>query len=318
MERAVAAAADVVGAAPVHELEARRGRHEHVAGVRALERRPEAAERVGIRRRSRRGRRRPPARAPRARPRTVHDRPRPSVSSSPGREAELPARRAHDGLAVLARDHQVHAVELRRAPRSPAAPAPRGRSRRARRPSPSGRTGRPRSRPRSAPGRPGRSTRQRREGVGEVEPLLDLRLRVVRHHDHGVLLEEGVHPAGHVHDPLERPVGLGDRAHLARRGRPCASGCRCRGARRAGSRTGRARQGRRPRSPCGGRAGRAGRARRCSPCCGSRTGRRRRARARRRPRGGTAAPRRCAGRRSRRRARVASGRGRSGRWCRPS
>ena len=30
-----------------------------------------------------------------------------------------------------------------------------------------------------------------------------------------MVLEEGVHAARHVHDPLERAVGLGDRAHLA-------------------------------------------------------------------------------------------------------
>ena len=46
-------------------------------------------------------------------------------------------------------------------------------------------------------------------------PASTARLRVVRHHDHGVLLEERLRAAGHVHDPLERAVGLGDRAHLA-------------------------------------------------------------------------------------------------------
>ena len=55
--------------------------------------------------------------------------------------------------------------------------------------------------------------------------------------------------AGHVHDALERAVGLADRLDLAPRARTCASRCRCRAARRAGSRRGRSRPGTRRRTP---------------------------------------------------------------------
>src|SRR4051812_29705037 len=48
MQRTVAAAADVVEAAPVDELVTGRGRHEQVAGGRAGERRPQALERVRV------------------------------------------------------------------------------------------------------------------------------------------------------------------------------------------------------------------------------------------------------------------------------
>src|SRR5829696_4262890 len=49
MERSVAAAADVIGAAPVDELVTGRRRAQHVAGLAARERGPQPAQRVGVR-----------------------------------------------------------------------------------------------------------------------------------------------------------------------------------------------------------------------------------------------------------------------------
>ena len=51
VQRAVAPAADVIGAAPVDELEPGRRREQHIAGRRAMERRPDAGERIGVVRR---------------------------------------------------------------------------------------------------------------------------------------------------------------------------------------------------------------------------------------------------------------------------
>src|SRR5918992_5344393 len=48
MQRAMASAADVVGATPVHELETELRRDQHVAGVWAVECRPETVEGIGI------------------------------------------------------------------------------------------------------------------------------------------------------------------------------------------------------------------------------------------------------------------------------
>ena len=55
-------------------------------------------------------------------------------------------------------------------------------------------------------------------------------------------------PAGGVHHPLDLPVGRRERRRPARPARACASACRCRAGRAAGSRTGRARPGTRRRS----------------------------------------------------------------------
>ncbi len=187
-----------------------------------------------------------------------------------------------------------------------------------RRPSPSAPRDRPRARPRVGAGSPGASTRMSLSTSARLIPVLDGRLRVVRHDDHRVLLEERLGAAGHVHDPLERAVRLGDRAHLAVRADLVRVGVVVRQREEQEVEQVVLDEVARRRSPCGGRAGPACRAPRCSRCRASRTGPRRRARARRRPGGGTARPRRSAGRRSRPTGRGACGRGRSGRWCRRS
>ena len=60
--------------------------------------------------------------------------------------------------------------------------------------------------------RPARARdREVAEGVDDVHPLLDRRVRVVGDDDHRVVGEERVGPAGGVHDPLELVVGVVDR-----------------------------------------------------------------------------------------------------------
>ena len=152
VQRAVAAAADVVRPAPVDELVAELGRRQHVAGVRALERRPEPVQ-------ARPGRcRRPgPATA-----RLAVDAPAAAaavaVVAARG-EAQLAAR----GCARRPRRSRAWPPgprpPARAASRPRRRPAPRGGSRRARRPSPSGPPATRPARPRSAPGPTGASTR---------------------------------------------------------------------------------------------------------------------------------------------------------------
>ena len=52
------------------------------------------------------------------------------------------------------------------------------------------------------------------ERAEQVDLVLDLRLRVIRADDHGVVLEERVGAAGSVHEPLDLLVGRGERGDL--------------------------------------------------------------------------------------------------------
>ena len=136
------------------------------------------------------------------------------MRSFPGAKRSSPAAERTSARAVLARDHELHPVGLeQRVGRAPyqlvAAPVVEGVDHRG---------------PRRGTGRElrlgGRGVARAehahvRQHVGQVDPRLDGGLRVVRHHDHRVLLEERLGSARHVHDPLEGAVGLRDRAHLA-------------------------------------------------------------------------------------------------------
>ena len=245
------------GAAPVEELVAGLGRHEHLAGRAAAQRRPHAPERVRdsvaepARRRAR------PGRAARGRPR------RSSAARAGPRARRAGAKRSSATLAGARRAGSPprrpggrSSASRGRRPRARAACArtrgeqlARGGRGRARRPAPSASSGRPRSR-RSSPAPP---------GWQHAEPVERARSRSIscstcdcewsRADDHRVVLEERVGPAGRRASGA-RSAGRRRRSRRpARTARSCASACRCRAARAAGSRTGRARPGSAPTQP---------------------------------------------------------------------
>ena len=124
VERTVAAAADVVRSAPVHELVAGLRGHEHVARVRAAQRRPEPAERVRVR----------VAAQPRpspvlsssaaSSPSGSSARPRASASSPPGLKRSSPRPERTIASPSVAGDDEVDALE-----RDQRVDRPRGRAR---------------------------------------------------------------------------------------------------------------------------------------------------------------------------------------------
>ena len=151
------------------------------------------------------------------------------------------------------RQHEVDALELEQRRARPAAAARAGGRGRARRPARRASSGRPRSRtssPRAARGRQHAEVGERAE---QVDLLLHARLRVVRADDHRVVLEERVEPAGRRPSAARAGGRPPPASRPARTARSCASACRCRAARRAGSRTGRARPCTRRRSRSAGR-----------------------------------------------------------------
>ena len=158
--------------------------------------------------------------------------------------------------------HEVDALE-RRAQRAlePRDELARGARGRARRPAPSAAPGTARSRPRRgrAPlgGSDVRSRRRRRRGRSRRSTgACEWSATTIT----ACSSRNASAPPRGVHQPLELAVGVRRSSRPARTGRACASACRCRAARAAGSRTGRARPGTRRRSRRAGRARPAGRA----------------------------------------------------------
>ena len=154
VQRAVRAAADVVGAAPVEELEAGRGGGEQLARGRAAQRRPGAPERVGVdrgvdpalaRRQRRAGRGRPRRASARRAGRRGRRAARSAAPSSRRRAGRGSRPRRRGGRSCASRGRRPRAPA---ACAPPAAPARRAARDRARRPAPSARPGRPRSRSR--------------------------------------------------------------------------------------------------------------------------------------------------------------------------
>ena len=278
VQRAVAAAAHVVDAAPVGELVAGRSGEQHVAGRRARERRPRAA-------RARRGRRGCAGR----RPRRARRAPRAGRRSTSARRARRARRRRgrsaarRVALAIApsrgAGRHRARSTPSMRRARSRrcAGRARRGPRAAARRPSRCAGPGRRRSRRRGGRAPDGASTLSSAYAACSSMRLLDRRVGVVGHDDHRVLVEERARS--------RRRRGTGARAggrrprsrSPARAARGGGSACRCRAARAAGSRRGPARPGRRRRSRRAGRGCRAGRAASGTASRGWRRCRRRRA-----------------------------------------
>ena len=252
-QRAVAAAADVRGAAPVGELDAVGRRQQHLAGLLARERVPDPPERVGevaAAQRPPRAQRR--ARAPPRAPLRRQRRPRRSPTSSPGAKRSCSPAALDDRLAVLAPDHVLDAVDA-------AAPARATRSthrraaedvdhRRALR-----RADRDLRRPRAAAGRSAGGRRSRRSGRRARRSARSACGRGRRRRSPRGSSRNSSSPPGR----LEQPRRAGGRParspRPARRDRAGASGCRCRGARAAGSRRGRGAPGTRRRSRRAGR-----------------------------------------------------------------
>ena len=268
-------------------------------------------------RRSSPGRRARPAPGPRARPRTLQLRPGRRASGPPGakRSSPRPLRTTaspFSRVAIRSTPSSLRQRAHRARPRARRAASPR-----ARRPSPSAPTGHTASSASTGAGSAGASTRAVGEHVGEVHARLDRRLGVVGHHDHRVIVEERVDPAGHVHDALQRAVGLGDRDHLPFRAR--LVGVRVVVGQREQQEVEEVVLDEVGPHAAGVPVALAGHAQRDGAAGVARieqVGVEELARRRRRG-DGTAPPRRCAGTRWYPRARGGSGRGRSARWCTP-
>ena len=283
MQRTMTAAADVIGTAPIDELIARGRRQQNIAGGRAVQRRPDARQRIRVVVALEATVERPRRRAHQAAPSTLH--------STPAVVDHLTARREPQ-LAPLAADHGLRradppASDMTRSTPSRSADridarggrARRDDPRRARRSSPSAARDSPRARRRPSGTRSGWRCGNAARAPVELDPRLDGRLRMVRGDDHRVL-RRGTRPDRRRRASDARADGRRPRARSpASAGRCDATRRRCPGARTAGSRTGRARRDTRRRSRCAGRGRPASRAARGSRSADSRTGRRRTARA---------------------------------------
>ena len=83
---------------------------------------------------------------------------------------------------------------------------------------------------RGPPGRPRAEHADVLDRAAQVDRPGDRDLRVVGHHDQGVLFEERLEPAGGLGQPRQLDVGLGDRVRAGLRDPACASASRCLGA----------------------------------------------------------------------------------------
>ena len=207
----MAAAADVVGSAPVDELVSGGRRAQEVARPSAGKCRPQPPQRIGV------------GAAPHL-PVLGHQAQHaivaldaPALAAgvlelSAWRESQLAERAQHDCLLTLEARAHVDAVELaqqvRHARRELGAPflVEHVDAREA--------TRRADGQVRPIGFRPRREHAQVAERRLEAQAILYGGLGVVGHDDDGVVLEKRVDASGDVHDALERPIGHGDRGHL--------------------------------------------------------------------------------------------------------
>src|SRR5579875_3346353 len=205
VQGAVTAAAEVVGASPVDKLIARRRRQKQLARVRAVQRRPDARERVRVLGseeatilESRGERVEIPLDAPPSAAQVVE--------LPAGREAQLATRRAHHRLArarlAVEMEDQIDAIERGQRAQRPShqlTSSPLIEQVHHRRPLRGGERN-------LGAGRAGRARlgdAKVGEGVIEADARLDRRLRVVGGDDHRVALEKRIRTPRRVHEPLE-------------------------------------------------------------------------------------------------------------------